>query len=140
VRGDDAGPEGAQVARPSSNIRRAPSARRDDRGTRRGADDRRPRDRDDRGRSRSGDDRPSRIFEPPVPQDPRSVELGAAFREAQTAMRDARKALEKRKAEYGDEPEWLAEQLAAAEARFTAAADEWAQHLETTGRKIVRAR
>jgi hypothetical protein len=80
------------------------------------------------------------MFEPPVPQDPRSIELGAAFREAQMAMRDARKALDKRKAEYNDEPEWLTEQLAAAEARFAAAADEWAQHLETTGRKVVRAR
>jgi hypothetical protein len=115
--------------------------RRDDRGTRRGSDDRRTRDRDDRvQRPRQGEDRASRMFEPPVPQDPRSIELGAAFREAQTAMRDARKALDKRKAESGDEPEWLVEQLAAAEARFAAAADEWAQHLETTGRKIVRAR
>jgi hypothetical protein len=80
------------------------------------------------------------MFEPPVPQDPRSIELGAAFREAQMAMRDARKALDKRKAEYGDEPEWLTEQLSDAEARFAAAADEWAQHLETTGRKVSRAR
>jgi hypothetical protein len=75
-----------------------------------------------------------------VPQDERSVELGAAFREAQMAMRDARKALDKRRAESGDQPDWLVEQLAAAEARFAAAADEWAAHLETTGRKVVRNR
>jgi hypothetical protein len=106
-----------------------------------GRDDRRTRDGDDRGRrSRVDGDRASRIFEPPVPQDPRSLELGAAFREAHTAMRDARKALDKRKAEYNDEPEWLVEQLASAEARFAVAADAWAQHLETTGRKVVRAR
>ena len=81
-----------------------------------------------------------RIFEPPVPQDPHSVELGAAFREAQMAMRDARKALDKRRAESGDEPAWLTEQYAAAEARFAEAADAWARHLETTGRKVTRAR
>jgi hypothetical protein len=75
-----------------------------------------------------------------VPQDPRSLELGATFREAHTALRDARKALDKRRAEYGDEPEWLLEQLEAAEARFSAAADAWARHLETTGRKVARAR
>ena len=54
------------------------------------------------------------------------------------AMRDARKALEKRKAEFDDEPEWMREQMTAAEARFAAVADEWAAHLETTGRKVVR--
>ena len=75
-----------------------------------------------------------------MPQDPRSIELGAAFRESQVAMRDARKALDKRKAEFGDEPEWLVEQLAAAEAAFAVVADEWAAHLETTGRKVVRNR
>ncbi len=75
-----------------------------------------------------------------MPQDPRSIELGGAFREAQIAMRDARKALDKRKAESGDEPEWLVEQLTAAQATFTAAADEWAAHLETTGRTVVRNR
>lgn len=119
---------------------------RDDRGGRSfGGDKRR-----DGGGPRSGDgrrqdgrprqeDRP-RVFETPVPQDPRSIELGAAFREAQTAMRDARKALDKRRAEFGDEPEWLVEQLTAAEARFSEAADEWAAHLETTGRKVVRNR
>jgi hypothetical protein len=119
------------------------SPRRDDR-PRRGQDDRRPsgaspRRNDDRGRPR-GEDRGSRVFETPVPQDERSVELGALFREAQMAMRDARKALDKRKAEYNDEPDWLLEQLADTEARFTAAAEEWAAHLETTGRKVVRNR
>jgi hypothetical protein len=73
-----------------------------------------------------------------VPQDERSVELGAAFREAQNALRDARKALEKRKAEFNDEPDWMLEQYAAAERRFEEAATAWAEHLETTGRKIVR--
>jgi hypothetical protein len=75
-----------------------------------------------------------------VPQDPRSIELGAAFRDAQMAMRDARKALDKRRAEYNDEPEWLVEQLAAAETAFASRADEWSEHLETTGRKVVRTR
>ena len=121
----------------------AGAPRRGDERSRRANDDGRPagsqRRGEDRGRPR-GEDRASRVFEPPVPQDPRSVELGAAFREAQTAMRDARKALDKRKAEYNDEPEWLIEQLAAAEARFAAAADEWAAHLETTGRTVVRNR
>jgi hypothetical protein len=56
------------------------------------------------------------------------------------ALRDARKALDKRKSEFSDEPAWLVEQLAAAEARFAEAADEWARHLETTGRKMARAR
>jgi len=78
------------------------------------------------------------VFETPVPQDERSIELGAAFKECQIAIRDARKMLFKRKAEHGDEPEWLLEQLAAAEATFAVAADEWAAHLETTGRKVVR--
>ncbi len=54
------------------------------------------------------------------------------------AIRDARKMLVKRKAESGDEPDWLLEQLAAAEQSFAEAADVWAQHLETTGRKVVR--
>jgi hypothetical protein len=89
---------------------------------------------------RSRDDRGARPFEPPAPQDPRSIELGAAFKESQVAMRDARKALDKRRAEFGDEPDWLVEQLAAAEARFAAASTAWVEHLETTGRKIARAR
>ena len=75
------------------------------------------------------------------PQDPHSIELGAAFKEAHQALRDAMKALDKRKAEQGDEPPWLLEQLQAAEVRFAAAADEWARHLEQTGRKqVARAR
>jgi predicted translin family RNA/ssDNA-binding protein len=73
-----------------------------------------------------------------VPQDERSVELGAAFKEAQIALRDARKALEKRKAEFDDEPEWMREQFTAAEQRFAEAASQWSEHLETTGRKVVR--
>jgi hypothetical protein len=128
------------------SIRRAPTgdAPRRQSGGRRGPDDRRPsagspRRNEDRGRPRS-EDRGPRVFETPVPQDERSVELGAAFREAQMAMRDARKALDKRKAEYSDEPEWLIVQLTEAEARFTAAAEAWAAHLETTGRKVVRNR
>jgi hypothetical protein len=111
--------------------------RRGDERPRRGSDDGHARD----GRARTRlDDRSARVFEPPAPQDPRSVELGAAFREAQAAARDARKALEKRKAEFGDEPEWLVEQLAAAEARFAAASTAWVEHLETTGRKMARSR
>lgn len=90
--------------------------------------DRPPRDRD----------RGSRVFEAPVPQDERSIELGAAFKEAQVLMRDARKALAKRKAESADEPDWMLEQLAAAEKRFEEAASAWSEHLETTGRKVVR--
>lgn len=74
----------------------------------------------------------------PVPQDPRSVELGAQFREAHVALRDARKALDKRKAEFGDEPEWMLDQYRAAEARFEQVATEWSEHLAKTGRKIAR--
>lgn len=66
------------------------------------------------------------------------MELGAKFREAQTALRDARKALDKRKAEFGDEPEWMAAQYAEAEAAFEAAATAWQEHLAGTGRKVVR--
>jgi ribonuclease E len=158
VRGD--GPPGPPPG--PSNIRRAPQqggARRDDRGRRFGeprSDGERPR-RPDGGRrvdgGRRGDgerrhdgqrsrqeDRGARSFEPPTPQDPRSIELGAAFKEAQVAMRDARKALDKRRAESGDEPDWLVEQLAAAEARFAEASTAWVEHLETTNRKVVRAR
>jgi hypothetical protein len=149
VRGD--GPPGPPPG--PSSVRRAPSRPpqpgrgRDDR-PRRPGDDRPRRDSDARRdsagrhngpRSRQ-EDRGPRSFEPPVPQDPRSIELGAAFKEAQVAMRDARKALDKRKAESGDEPEWLIEQLTAAEAHFAEASTAWVEHLETTGRKVVRAR
>jgi hypothetical protein len=78
------------------------------------------------------------VLEAPVPQDERSIELGAAFKEAQILMRDARKALAKRKAEFADEPDWMLEQLALAEKRFEEAASAWTEHLETTGRKVVR--
>jgi hypothetical protein len=80
------------------------------------------------------------VFETPVPQDERSIELGAAFKEGQVLMRDARKALAKRKAEFDDAPEWMLEQLAAAEKQFEEAATAWTAHLETTGRKVVRER
>jgi len=83
-------------------------------------------------------DRGPRVVEAAVPQDERSIELGAAFKEAQILMRDARKALAKRKAEFGDEPDWMLEQLAAAGKRFEEAASAWTEHLETTGRKVVR--
>lgn len=73
-----------------------------------------------------------------MPQDERSIELGAAFKESQIAVRDAKKALDKRKAEFGDEPEWMVAQIEEAEQRFQAAATAWAEHLETTGRKVVR--
>ena len=104
------------------------------------------RGRDGRGREgRSGgegrsprESRPPRTFEPPTPQDERSVELGAAFKEAQIAAREARKALEKRRAEFGDEPEWMLQQLEEAERRFEEAATAWSDHLATTGRKVVR--
>lgn len=78
------------------------------------------------------------MFEEIVPQDEVSIALGARFKETQIAMRDARKALDKRKAEFDDEPEWMAQQLAEAEAAFEAAATAWTEHLETTGRKVVR--
>lgn len=100
-----------------------------DRGGRPGRPDR------DGGRQR---DRGPRYEAPPPPQDERSVELGAAFREAQAALRDAKKALDKRKAEFGDEPDWLLEQLEAAEQRFAKAATEWHEHLLTTGRRMAR--
>ena len=73
-----------------------------------------------------------------MPQDERSIELGAAFKEAQVAVRDARKALDKRKAEFADEPDWMLAQLEDAERRFQEAATAWTEHLETTGRKVVR--
>ncbi|MBF6600431.1 MAG: hypothetical protein IVW36_07975 [Dehalococcoidia bacterium] len=73
-----------------------------------------------------------------MPQDERSVELGAAFREAQGALRDARKTLDKRKVEQGDEPEWLVAEYAAAEQRFADAATAWSEHLAQTGRRVVR--
>lgn len=73
-----------------------------------------------------------------MPQDERSVELGAAFREAQVSVREAKKALAKRKAEFDDEPAWMTEQLEAAVTLFEAAASAWSEHLETTGRKVVR--
>jgi hypothetical protein len=78
------------------------------------------------------------MMEAPPPQDPVSVELGQNFREAQTAMRDARKALEKRRAEAGDEPEWMVAQLAEAERRFEEASTAWVEHLSGTGRKMAR--
>jgi len=73
-----------------------------------------------------------------VPQDERSIELGALFKEAQIALRDARKALDKRKAEFGDEPEWMLEQIQSTEKRFEEVATEWSEHLAKTGRKVVR--
>ena len=73
-----------------------------------------------------------------MPQDETSIALGAAFREAQNAVRDARKVLDKRKAEHGDEPDWLVEQLQETERRFEEAATAWSDHLSTTGRKVVR--
>jgi hypothetical protein len=71
------------------------------------------------------------------PPDERSLQLGTAFREAQMAYRDARRALDKRRAEQGDEPEWLVQQLQEAERRFEEAATAWSEHLATTGRKRV---
>jgi len=73
-----------------------------------------------------------------VPQDEHSIELGQRFREAQTAIRDARKTLDKRKAEHADEPQWLVDQLNEAEQRFAEVATEWSEHLANTGRKVVR--
>lgn len=75
-----------------------------------------------------------------MPQDEASIALGAAFKASQVAMRDARKALAKRKAEFDDTPDWMLEQLASAEKHFEDAATAWADHLETTGRKVVRER
>jgi hypothetical protein len=60
------------------------------------------------------------------------------FREAQAVLRDARKALEKRRLEFGDEPEWMVEQLREAERRFEQVATQWVEHLSKTGRKVVR--
>jgi hypothetical protein len=73
-----------------------------------------------------------------VPQDELSIELGQRFREAQNALRDAKKTLDKRKAEQGDEPPWLVEQYDEAERRFAEAATAWHEHLSKTGRKVVR--
>jgi hypothetical protein len=73
-----------------------------------------------------------------VPQDEVSIELGQRFREAQNAMRDARKTLDRRKAEQGDEPQWLLDQYTEAERHFEEVATEWSEHLSRTGRKVVR--
>ncbi|HLB24433.1 MAG TPA: hypothetical protein VJP07_10090 [Dehalococcoidia bacterium] len=73
-----------------------------------------------------------------MPQDPVSIELGAKFKEAQVAVRDARKAMEKRKAEFDDEPEWMVQQYAEAERAFEETATAWHEHLSQTGRKMVR--
>ena len=96
--------------------------------------------RDNRGRDRAPRERDyrPRTYEAPVPQDERSIELGQQFREAQSALRDAKKTLDKRKAEQGDEPQWLIDEYEAAERRFEEAATAWSDHLATTGRKIVR--
>ena len=77
-------------------------------------------------------------MEAPPPQDPVSVELGQAFRDAQAAVRDARKALDKRRAEFNDEPDWMLAQLTDAERRFEEASTLWVEHLATTGRKMAR--
>ncbi len=79
-----------------------------------------------------------RAFETPVPQDERSIELGERFRETQTALRDAKKTLDRRRAEYGDEPQWLVDQYQESERRFAQIATEWHEHLSKTGRKMVR--
>jgi len=90
------------------------------------------------GRDRPRRDSGPRMLEAPPPQDPRSIELGQQFRDAQAAVRDARKALDKRRAEFNDEPDWMIAQLQDAERRFEEASTAWVQHLETTGRKMAR--
>ena len=80
-----------------------------------------------------------RVFETTGPAGRALDRTGARFKETQIAVRDARKALAKRKAEFDDEPEWMLEQLAEAERAFEEAATAWTEHLETTGRKVVRA-
>jgi hypothetical protein len=92
--------------------------------------------RDSRERPRR--DSGPRMMEAPPPPDPVSVELGQKFREAQAAVRDARKALDKRRAEFGDEPEWMVAQLAETERRFEDASTAWVEHLSGTGRKMAR--
>ena len=121
---------------PSQQRDRGSSSERD--GQRRRDERGRPQrdDRSDRGRPQR--DRGPRVFEAPVPQDEESIRLGAAFREAQLALRDCRKQLEKRKAEFDDEPEWMLAQLADAERAFEEAATAWSEHLAKTGRKVVR--
>lgn len=131
-------PPGPPGPASGGRIQRAPSS-----GDRPARVDRAPSEGRPRGGSRDRGpqrerDRGPRVLEPPVPQDERSVELGAMFREAQTARRDARKALDKRKAEFSDEPEWMLEALHAAEKRFEEVATEWSDHLAKTGRKFVR--
>jgi len=144
-RGGAPSPDEGPPSPTNPGIRRAPSAgergraraERDphDREAReRGRPSREPRD----GRERSRRDGPSRPFEAPPPQDPMSIELGAKFREAQNAVRDARKMLDKRRAEAGDEPDWMIEQLADAERRFEEASTAWVDHLSATGRKMAR--
>lgn len=127
---------GGRTHRPPSSDRDRQPARNDRPPRRDGGSDR---SRSGGGGSRDGNrDRGPRVFEEIVPQDPISIELGAAFKAAQVAVRDARKALAKRKDEFDDEPEWMTQQLADAERAFEEAATAWTEHLETTGRKVVR--
>ncbi|MBI2724353.1 MAG: hypothetical protein HYX50_04750 [Chloroflexi bacterium] len=126
----DAGRE-QRPAREAGQRRDGRPAQRDNRGGQRG-------DRPAGGNAGRDRDRAARPFEVPVPQDERSVELGHLFRETQIAVRDARKALDKRRAEFDDEPDWMVEQLRAAEQRFEEVATEWSEHLTQTGRKVVR--
>ncbi|MEX2245553.1 MAG: hypothetical protein WEC75_02610 [Dehalococcoidia bacterium] len=130
--GGPGGPGGPAPAQP-------PPPQQKDERPRRG-DGRPPRDRDRRPSrdGRDGRDARPRVFETPVPQDEASVALGARFREAQMAVRDARKTLDRRRADQGDEPEWLQEQYAEAERLFEEVATEWSDHLAKTGRKVVR--
>jgi hypothetical protein len=128
----DAAPPRDGRSQRSSGPQRGGSQRDAGRGPREGRAPQRPATNDQRLA------RGPRVFEAPVPQDERSVELGAAFRETQIAMREARKALAKRKAEFDDEPQWMLDQLHETEQRFEAAATAWSEHLETTGRKVVR--
>lgn len=78
------------------------------------------------------------MLEAPPPQDPLSIELGQKFRDTQVAVRDARKALDKRRAEFNDEPEWMLAQLAEAHDRFEEASTAWVDHLSNTGRNMAR--
>jgi hypothetical protein len=121
----------------SSSVRRSPHTASNDgrqrRDTRGGPRNEPPQRRGPRDQGRPRQQQREMLEMPPP--DAVSVELGAAFKEAHQALRDAVKALDKRKAEQGDEPAWLVEQLQAAEARFSESADAWTTHLEKTGRR-----
>ncbi len=137
----DRPPRDARSGQGDGRNQRGPAGQRDNRGPQHDSgrgDNRGPQRDGGRGDNRPRRDSGPRVYETPVPQDERSIELGALFRESQIAVREAKKVLAKRKTEFEDEPAWMLEQLQEAVQRFEAVATDWSEHLEKTGRKVVR--